>query len=90
MNGTREKIRTVKVNERGQIVIPEEMRKDLGIEPETVLVLVGHNQEIVMRREKDVLEDLGQAWRKMGQRSLERAWDKEDSVWEKHHAETKE
>ena len=44
------KIRTVKVNERGQIVIPEEIRNDLGIKESSILVVIEENNEIVLKK----------------------------------------
>lgn len=76
------RIRTVKVNERGQIVIPEDLRKELGIEPNTVLVLLGKGKEIMIRREEDLLADLDEVWRKATHRALDEAWDKEDEIWD--------
>lgn len=84
VNKAQEKIRTVKVNERGQFVIPEDMRKDLGIEANTVLVLVARDNEIILRREKDILDDLGTFWKKAGHRALQRGWDDHDDAWDEH------
>lgn len=78
-------MRTVKVNDRGQLVIPEEMRRDLGIDGDTVLVLVERGNEIVLRREEDVLRELEGAWRHLARAALQRAWGEEDEVWEAHY-----
>lgn len=85
MTDARPKLRTVKVNDRGQLVIPEDVRKDLRIEGETVLVLVERRGEIVLRREEDVLKDLDDFWTQVRRRSLERAWEPEDDVWQAYH-----
>ncbi len=45
------KIRTVNINSRGQIVIPEEFRKDLNIKGGETLVLVERSGEITIKRE---------------------------------------
>lgn len=90
MSSTTEKMRTVKVNDRGQIVIPEEMRQDLAIEGDTVLVLVERGNEIVLRREEDVLQELEGFWRPLQRAALEEAWEDEDDVWEAHHQEGRE
>lgn len=80
-------LRAVRVNERGQLVIPEEVRTALGIEGGTVLVLVKRGDEIVLRREEDVLKELEDSWRKITHRALERAWEDEDEVWDDHYDE---
>lgn len=88
MNGMIEasdKMRTVRVNDRGQIVIPEEMREDLGIRGDTVLVLVERGDEILVRKESDVLSDLEGFWRTLAHRSIEAAWGEEDQVWDEHY-----
>lgn len=80
-------LRSVRVNERGQLVIPEEVRTALGIEGGTVLVLVKRGDELVLRREEDVLEELEASWRRVVDRALERAWDDEDAVWDEIYDE---
>lgn len=78
-------LRSVSVNDRGQLVIPEEVRKELGIEGGSVLVLVTRGDEIVLRREQDVLEDFeGGVWHAARNRALDRAWGEEDEVWDEH------
>lgn len=88
MNSKR--IRTVTVNERGQIVIPEEIRKDFGIGKASTLVLIEKNKEILLRKEQDVLERIEEEdkfWRVMTKESMKRAWSKEDDVWDKIYKE---
>ena len=79
------KIRTVKVNERGQIVIPEDIRKDFGIKKSSVLVMIEGTQEIILRKESDILNDINDEevfWRNLSVESMKIAWDKEDSGWD--------
>lgn len=85
MSNRTEKMRTVKVNDRGQLVIPEDMRRDLGIEGDSVLVLVERGDHIVLRREEDVLKELAGPWQTLARRALARAWDDEDDVWDQDH-----
>lgn len=78
-------LRSVTVNDRGQLVIPEEIRSEMGLEGGSVLVLVKRGNEIVLRREEDVLAELEGFWPALAERSLERAWDdEEDEVWDEH------
>ncbi len=86
------KIRTVSMNERGQIVIPQEMRNDMKIDKTSILVLIEKNNELIIRKETDVLKSLDDEevfWKKMTKRSIERAWDKEDDIWDKLYKEGK-
>lgn len=79
----KEKIRTVTVNERGQIVIPEELRDDMKIEARTTLVLIGRGREILLRKESDFLASMEEGdWKSLSAKSLESAWDDEDKVWD--------
>ncbi len=81
---TVQKIRTVKVNERGQVVIPEDVRKDFGIKEGTTLVFIEKGGELAIRKESDVfmaLED--KFWKTLSRDSLKKAWSKEDEVWDK-------
>ena len=91
MNDTKyEKIRTVTVNERGQIVIPEDVRKDLHLKKASTMVLIKKGEELVLRKEADILEDLEDTfWKGVAQHSLENAWSKEDEIWEKIYKEKK-
>lgn len=57
-NPIKARIRTVNVNNRGQIVIPEDIRTDWGIKDHDTLVLIERNRELVLRRESEVVESI--------------------------------
>jgi len=84
-NEKKGKVRTVAVNERGQIVIPEDIRRELGIESSTTLVLIEKDGEIVMKKESEILSALDDNafWGAVVKDSMRRAWNKEDEVWDK-------
>jgi AbrB family looped-hinge helix DNA binding protein len=85
MNKKETRMRTVSVNERGQIVIPEEIRDNMGIRANSILVLIEKDGELTIKKESDVIaaidEDL--LWRRLSRESLPRMWEKEDAVWDK-------
>ncbi len=84
------RIRTVSVNERGQIVIPEDVRKDLGISGDATLVLIEEDKEIVLKMESDVLraiEGEDAFWKALSAESMKRAWTEKDVIWDKLHKE---
>ena len=85
MNKKETRIRTVSVNERGQIVIPEEIRDDMGIKANSTLVLIENDGEITIKKEMDVISaiDEDSLWKKLSQESLLHMWEKEDAVWDK-------
>ena len=84
------RIRTVTVNDMGQIVIPEEIRKDFGIQKDSTLVLIERSKELLLRKESDMLEsveDEDMFWKDLTKESLKRAWGKEDEVWDQIYKE---
>jgi len=84
------KIRTVNLNERGQIVIPEDVRKDFGLEGAATLVLIEKRGEIVLKKESDVLDAIegeDKFWSILQRESIKKAWTKEDEVWDKIYKE---
>lgn len=86
IKGHIKKLRTVNLNERGQIVIPEDIRKDLGVEVPGTLVIIESDNEIVLRKESDILaavETEDKFWKQFSIESMKRAWGKEDEVWDK-------
>lgn len=85
-------IRTVSVSSKGQIVIPEEMRKDLAIKEGTKLVMIEKDGKIVVEKESALLpklENLGKEekekmlWLLVAETSLSKDWlnEKEDAAW---------
>ena len=81
-----ERIRTVLMNPRGQIVIPEEMRETLKMKPKEALVLIERGNELILKKESDVIKqilDEDKAWAILSRETLKRAWGKEDAVWDK-------
>jgi len=58
MNVMPVRIRTVTMSERGQIVIPEDMRKDLRLSGKEALVLIERGNELLMRKESDVASNI--------------------------------
>jgi len=84
------RIRSVSMNDRGQIVIPEEIRKDLKLDSGENLVIIEKNGELTIRKESAVAETIlkeDEFWKKIAEKSLENAWGKEDKIWEKIAAE---
>ncbi len=80
------RLRTVNLNERGQIVIPEEIRKDFGLEGPATLVIIEKDNEIILKKESDVLtavEDEDKFWRYFSTEAMKMAWGKEDEIWSK-------
>lgn len=63
-------LRTVKVGERGQIVIPKDIRDVFGIESGETLIITGHKNKITIMKEEIM--------REMSLQILEKLEDKEN------------
>lgn len=50
-------LRTVKVGDRGQIVIPKDIRDHFGIESGETLIITGHKDKITIMKE-EILRDM--------------------------------
>ena len=80
------KIRTVNVNSRGQLVIPDDIRKDFGIKGGSTLVMIERGGELVIKKEAEVLHAMeGETafWRVLSRESLKRMWGEQDRIWDK-------
>lgn len=84
-------IETVKVSSRGQIVIPENIREDVGIEEGTKLVMIEENGTITLKKEEQFLKELKwqkekTGWLALAEKSMEKIWDnkKDDETWNKY------
>ena len=81
-------VKTVKVSDKGQIAIPQEMREGTGIRKGDELILVQDGKKImielaakVTKQVKDDFSDL----LKLSEKSLMNVWDnKEDEVWNQY------
>ncbi len=86
-------IEVINVSSRGQIVIPENMRQDLGIKEGSRLVLIEEEGGILIRKEEEITkylqlnkrkEDMG--WMMLAQKFLEEIWNnpKDEEEWKKY------
>ena len=83
-------IDTVNVSSRGQIVIPEGIRKRMGIKKGSKLIAIERNDELVLKKESDILRQLESGdkkeesgWLALAEHSLNEIWDnkKDDEAW---------
>ncbi len=84
-------IETVKVSSRGQVVIPENIRKGLNIKEGTKLVIIGKNKELIIKLEKNFLKELEdnkekQGWLALAEKGMTKLWDniKDDKEWTRY------
>lgn len=79
----------VHVSSRGQIVIPEKVRKRFGIKQGSRLVLVEQNGALVLKREETLAKTLGDesreeaGWLALAEQSMHELWDnpQDEEVW---------
>lgn len=59
------------VSGKGQVVIPQVIRKKLGIGPKTKLLVYGYQDAVVMKKLeiRDILKDLERIYRKVDERA---------------------
>ncbi|HIH12004.1 TPA: AbrB/MazE/SpoVT family DNA-binding domain-containing protein [Candidatus Woesearchaeota archaeon] len=88
-------IGTVKVSSRGQIVIPENIRKHLQIVEGSTLVVIEKENKLIVERENDFLEGLKdhkkkdseqEGWQVLAEKNLLNVWSnsQDDKVWKKY------
>lgn len=80
------KVRTVTVSAKGQVVLPADVRKELGIRTGTELVLVTDGKRLLLEKESQaatrLVDDFADL-RRATEESLKGLWDNEaDAVWD--------
>lgn len=80
-------VRTLRVSEKGQVVLPADVRRAMGIERGTELVLVFDGERILLQREdsaaKAMEEDFADLLAATGQ-TLQPVWENEDdAAWDR-------
>lgn len=87
-------IETVRVSSKGQIVIPEIVRKKFDIREGTKLVLIQKGKKLVFEKEKDFILEIKKAehakekmgWLHLAERSMKKVWDnpENEEVWSRY------
>ena len=83
----------VNVSSRGQIVIPEQIRKSLGIKEGSKLVAIEKDGTLILKKESDIMKNSDSLDRKeesgllaLAEQSLSSIWDnkKDEKVWSRY------
>ena len=81
-------VRTVTVSGKGQISIPQEIRKQLAVEKGSKLVVVLKDKKLLIRKASDISQSIEDGFDDMvrhSELSLKKIWDnEEDEVWNKY------
>ena len=83
----------VNVSSRGQIVIPEEIRKKLRIKEGSKLIAIEKNGALILKRDIDIMDKLEatdkrdeSGWLALAEQSLSKIWNnpKDEKVWRRY------
>ncbi len=85
-------IETINVSSRGQIVIPENVRKHLGIVQGSKLILIEKEGKLILEKEEHFLEEHEKnkkedaGWLKLTEKGLAKVWDnpEDEEEWSKY------
>ena len=82
-------VRTVTVSGKGQISIPQEIRKHLGVEKGSKLVVVLKDEKLLIYKAPDISQSTEDGFDDMvwhSELSLKKIWDNEgeDEVWNRY------
>ena len=79
------KFKTIKVSKKGQIAIPSDIRKDMGISEGDELLPVKKGKRIMLEKASDLSEKLNDEFDDLltlTENSLRKIWDnREDEIW---------
>ena len=81
-------MKTVTVSGKGQISIPQEIRKQLAVEKGSKLVIIPKDKKLLIRKASDVSQSIEDGFEdvvRYSERSLEEIWNnEEDEVWNRY------
>ena len=81
-------IKIVKVSDKGQIAIPQEIRESLGIDKGDEIVIIQDSGKVLIEKASNLakkLEDDFKDVKKLTELSLREVWDnEEDNIWEEY------
>ncbi len=83
----------IHVSSRGQIVIPEQVRKRLKIKTGSKLFLIEKDDSLVLKKEEEITKHLDEnrqkevvGWLVLAEQALKNVWDnpKDEEVWKRY------
>ncbi len=82
------KFKTIKVSKKGQIAIPSDIRKDIGISEGDELLLVKKGKRIMLEKASELSEGLKEEFDdilSLTESSLKKIWNnKKDDIWKQY------
>ncbi|MBI1972242.1 MAG: AbrB/MazE/SpoVT family DNA-binding domain-containing protein [Candidatus Aenigmarchaeota archaeon] len=80
------KIKTIKVSQKGQIAIPSDMRKELGIKSGSELVMIKKGDSILIEKSSKASSKFSKEFEHMlkhSEKAAKKLWEsKEDEIWD--------
>jgi AbrB family looped-hinge helix DNA binding protein len=80
--------KTITVSQKGQIAIPTDIQKIMGIKKGDKLLLIQKGEKIVLEKPDEILEKLGNEFediKDLSERSLKKLWNnKSDDIWNQY------
>ncbi len=81
-------MKTVTVSGKGQISIPQEIRKQLAVEKGSKLVIILKDKKLLIRKASDISQSIEDGFEdvvRCSERSLDEIWDnEEDEAWNRY------
>lgn len=81
-------LKTIKVSQKGQIAIPSDIRKEIGIKEGDELLLFRKGKRIMLEKPDEFMESIKDEFKDMLQiteSSLKKFWlNKEDEIWNEY------
>ena len=78
-------LKTVKVSDKGQIAIPQDMREEAGINKGDTLIIIQEDNKLLLEKNSEKMKDDFRDILKLSEHSLREVWDnEEDNIWNKY------
>lgn len=81
-------LKTVKVSQKGQIAIPRDVQKELGIKKGDKLLLVREGRKIMLEKPRRITQEVRDDFKdliRLSESSLRKLWlNKEDEIWNEY------
>lgn len=81
-------LKTVKVSQKGQIAIPRDVQKELGIKKGDKLLLVREGRRIMLEKPRRITQEVRDDFKdliRLSESSLRKLWlNKEDEIWNEY------
>lgn len=80
--------KTIKVSQKGQIVIPVDMQREIGIKKGDEILLIRKGNKIVLEKRDEIVKKLKNEFRDIqtvSERSLKKFWlNRKDEIWNQY------